>query len=166
MLKIKDAYSNLQPRPSTFFQDTQRLWYHKLSHVYLKDFYKIMCEVPCTQSVQFRRNQLKKPLENVKMWFTTILKTITNINIVFSNKIHICNVFISVILVGKVTISANLIKIRFSKISEQVALRFKPQKEGVQMRLITKVHLFNTLPPSMRQKNHIFHMGSMTPPAT
>ena len=63
-------------------------------------------------------------LQNV----VSTIKTISNINTVFSNcftnEIHICNFFtIDEVLVGKVTISASLKEIHFPKISEQAPLK-------------------------------------------
>ncbi len=58
---------------------------------------------------------------------STIYKTISNINIVFSNCLQTRYIFATfspwmIILVGKVVISASLKKINFTKISDQAPL--------------------------------------------
>ncbi len=65
----------------------------------------------------------EKPARKLINVVSTIYKTISNINIVFSNCLQMRYIFtMDDILVGKVAISASLKKIHFPKISDQVPL--------------------------------------------
>ncbi len=71
----------------------------------------------------------EKPSWKLENLVSTIYKTISNIPKhiflkLLTNQIHICTFFtMDEVLVGKVTISANLKKINFPKISEQAPLK-------------------------------------------
>ncbi len=87
----------------------------------------LICEVSWQSRCSFGEIN-EKPSWKLENVVSNIYKTISNINIVFSNCLQIRYIFAifspwMIILVGKVAISASLKKIHFPKISDQAPLR-------------------------------------------